>query len=316
MSITKILLIPLVYFVFLNNLLSQEEIEPPMKRNGVEISPLEYKIRIARRHLAVEDYEKATIYAKQALEIEPKSIDSQYILSEIYVKTEQFELARTHIKLASPHDDFNQLFFLVDKCLEVTPASKTLRNQALHWAIEAKSLQKKPGRWFQYILANTYFRNNDLEKSLEIIKPLIEKDPKNSNFNILLGNIFIKKGEYEKAATYLSIGMNREPIKPLCNNHISYQLLTYDDEADNHPIIALSYAILASDETQQKIPDIEDTLALAYCKTGDLKNAVLAQERAVKLLRDELPPDQKNRSTKLMGFKKQLLKYEEALKKL
>lgn len=316
MSITKTLLISFIYFLFFNYLFSQEEIEPPKKMNGADISPLEYNIRFARRLLAVDDYEKAAAFAKKALEIEPKSIDSQYILSEIYVKTEQFDLARAHIKLASPNDEFNQLFFLVDKCLEVSPASKALRNQALLWAIEAKSLQKKPGRWFQYILANTYFRNNDIEKSLEIIKPLIEKDPKNSNFNILLGNIFVKKGEYEKAVTYLTIGMNREPIIPLCNNHISYQLITYDDESDNRPIIALSYAILASDDTQQKIPDIEDTLALAYYKTGDLKNAILAQERAVKLLRDELPPEQKNRSTKLMGFKKQLSKYEEAFKKL
>lgn len=293
---------------------AEDQVIPPKDKEHVEPTQTEYNNRFASRFLAIGDLEKATIFVKKALELSPNDQNALLIMTNILIQSEKFEEAQATVKNAFPNAIMEQLFYLVDKCLAVEPASKKTRTQALAWALEAQNQSKKLDKWVGLLLAKVYFRNNEIDKSIEIAKPFIEAEPKNKELNILFGNIYTKKGEYEIAAKYLAKGMHRQPLKFMCYNHISYQLLTYDDEADNRPIIALSYAILASDGTNQRSPDIEDTLALAYFKTNDLTNAKIAQERAIKYLKDELHPEQRDRSTKLMGFKKQLLIYENALK--
>lgn len=301
-------------FLWHTFLIAEEPAKPPANKEIVEITPTENFNRMAFRFLQMGEFDKAKTHVDKALALTPKNHYSLLILTEILVKTEKFDEARIEVKNVFPNLINEQLFFLSEKCLEPEPASKGLRNQALLWAKEIQILNKHMDRRLSHLLAKAYFRNNELDKALEISKPSIEKNPKNSHLHILLGNIYTKKGDYELAAKHLAKGMNREPSQPYCYNHISYQLLTYDEETDNRPIIALSYAILASDATNQKIADIEDTLALAYFKTNDINSAINAQDRAVKNLTLELPEEQKVRSTKLMGFKKQLSIYQKALK--
>jgi predicted Zn-dependent protease len=299
----------------LNFLKAEDPIDPTLSKADQDALQASRNNAYASRMISLGEYEAAMKLVKKALELNPKSQSAQYILTTILVKTEKLEEARESIKVVYPNAEYEQLTFLVQECLDIEIASKNIRTHALTWVLEAEKLRKKPNRWLSYLLASVYFRNNDVVKALEIAKSITEKDPKNVRFNILLGNIYTKMGEYETAATYLAKGMNRDPIFPFCQNHIAFQLITYDDEADNRPEVALSYALLASNATKQSAPDIEDTLGLAYYKTKDILHAKEAQERAVKYLNESLPENQRERSTKLLGFKKQLKKYEDELKK-
>jgi tetratricopeptide (TPR) repeat protein len=277
----------------------------------IEISNLNKR---ANYLINTEEYDEALQYIKKSFLLDPNNQWTHQVSLILSIHLEKFDEAKTSVKIAHPWSAARQLSILAEECLRVSPSSKKIREQTIIWAKESQEISKKKDQWNTYLLASAYFRNNELEKAIEEITPLISQDPKNNNYNILLGNIHVKKGDYPLATTYLSKAIKKAPVAANIQNHIAYQLISYDDIADNRSAEALPMAIAASTASKQLIGDIEETLALAYFQNKEINKAIETQERAIKLLTEELPENQKTRSTKLLGFKKQLNKYKKAVK--
>lgn len=277
----------------------------------IEISSLNKKITYLINR---EEYAEASIILKKSLLLDPNYQWTHQIAVNLSVRLEKFDEAIASVKIAHPRSESRQLSILAEECLRVSPSSKKIREQTLIWAKKSQEIAKKKDRWNTFLLASAYFRNNELDKALIEIEPLISKEPSNNNYNILVGNIHTKKGDYPLATTFLTKAINKEPVAANVQNHIAYQLISYDEIEDNRPKEALPMAIEASTASKQSIGDIEETLALAYFQNKDLNKAIESQERAIKLLIAEIPENLRGRSTKLQGFKKQLAKYKELAK--
>jgi len=312
---THILIFLFVSFLFAFNVISADETQQKPKEEDpkqIEILNLNKKSSYL---INIEEYEEASTNIKKSLSLDPKNQHTLHLSATLSVRLEKFDEAVESIKIAFPGSNSRQFFILAEECLKVSPASKKLREQAVIWAKKSQESAKKKDRWNSYLLASAYFRNNELDLALEEINQFITKETNDNSFNILIANIHTKKGDYTLATTHLKKAIKKEPIEANIKNHIAYQLISYDDSNENRPAEALPIAIEASTVSKQSSGDIEETLALAYFLNKDLMKAIEAQERAIKLLTAELPENIRGRSSKLQGFKKQLIKYKEMLEK-
>lgn len=302
-------------FLLFNFIVGQDENKIITNKEESKLIEVKERQTLARTLINGNKLNQAEATIQKAIELLPENERSYHILADIQLRQEKFDLALLAAAKAYKKSKHRQLLYLLEVCTEISPASPKIREQSMLWLKEAKQLKPKEERREDIIYSQIYLKNNDFENSIKLLEPYLDENSSEKNrLYILLANIYTKKGDYTKALELLQKGITREPILANSQNHLAYQLITYDDEKDNKPIVALKFALLASNSTNQNIEDVEDTLALAYFKTNDFENAVLAQTRAIKNLEKSMVQRQLQWSTKLQDFKEKLSFYEKTLK--
>ncbi|MCX7611106.1 MAG: tetratricopeptide repeat protein, partial [Ignavibacterium sp.] len=66
----------------------------------------------------------------------------------------------------------------------------------------------------QYMLAENYEQSGNLQKALEIIENLFQKNPDNPNYFIKLYNLYINTKKYETAIRFLELRIKSYPEDP------------------------------------------------------------------------------------------------------
>lgn len=134
---------------------------------------------------AAGDIQRASVHLKNAIAIEPDSIQTYDVLSEVYFMMEDLDNAivamETAIEKASDNDPYRYLrlnYFL---------SETGQQDRALDMLNDA--LAKYPGNIeLTQEVANVYLALGRTDEALEIIRQLIEVDPNNAQYRLVFGS--------------------------------------------------------------------------------------------------------------------------------
>jgi tetratricopeptide (TPR) repeat protein len=108
-----------------------------------------------------------------------------------------------------------------------------------------------------------------------------------------------KAGEYADALKDYTTALSMNPKDANIHNNLAWLYATANDEKVKDNIKALEHAVKAAEISNEGNADILDTLAMAYFVNGKVKEAIEAEQKALKL-----EPENER-------FKGNLKKYEE-----
>lgn len=113
------------------------------------------------------------------------------------------------------------------------------------------------------------------------IKYYAKKEPQDATWQILLGDLYIRKGHIDKGIAVYSESAEKFPDNAQVYNNLAYYMLTLPDPEERQPQQALILAKKAISLSRE--PQILDTLATAYWAVGELEQAVLLEQEAMTL---------------------------------
>lgn len=113
------------------------------------------------------------------------------------------------------------------------------------------------------------------------IKYYAETEPQDATWQILLGDLYIRKGNIEKGIAVYSLSAERFPDNAQVLNNLAYYLLTLPRPEMRQPQRALMLAKKAISLARE--PQILDTLATAHWAVGEIAEALLLEEEAMAL---------------------------------
>jgi tetratricopeptide (TPR) repeat protein len=139
-------------------------------------------------------------------------------------------------------------------------------NQGLHLA--PSSLEGRSG------LAQTFAEMGRTEEAQNLLKQIITTDPKRRDDVLLLGDVYMRSGDYANAIGYLG---NAERLRPEARSELllamSYQHLKQMDQANRYLEMA--------ERRAPDNPEVERSMAGYYRETGNYTQAI-AQLKAIK----------------------------------
>lgn len=91
------------------------------------------------------------------------------------------------------------------------------------------------------------------------------------------------QGKYAEAQELLREGLMHRKESPLLANALAWALATAPRDADRKPDEAVRWAEFACERTDQRDPELLDTLAAAYSAAGRFPDAVRVEQEAIKL---------------------------------
>lgn len=119
----------------------------------------------------------------------------------------------------------------------------------------------------------------DLSKAIEI-EPTVALTYANRAY------AFEQQGEFEKAVGDYENAIRIDPNDAKAVSNLAWILATHPSSKIRNGVRALELATKACKLTDEKEPDVLDTLAAAYAEVGDFKNAVETERRAIALASD------------------------------
>ncbi len=144
-----------------------------------------------------------------------------------------------------------------------------------------------------YFLGSAYFEMGEFNEAISQLNMAIVKDPLNFEIWILRGLVYKNKLEYLLALRDLRRGLQISGnTSLLAYNTIAWILATCPDPQFRNGAEAVEMAKKAVDLDNSK-PYYHDTLAAAYAESGMFKEAVVEQNKALKLL-ENVPDSQRN----------------------
>ncbi len=203
----KRLIFILLYFLFIGKILSAyppnyEESLKLFRQNRYEESlqkirevfddyknSLEFRLLAASNYLELNDINKALAHLNYAQMDHPNSWEVPILLSEVYIKNKQPNLAL----------------------------------RVLYPSIEKFKNDKKLNNLFRYQIAKSFFVMNNFEKARQQLEFIISNDPTNGNALFLDGLMYFLQNNYElaefrfKSILYLS-NIDRELLLKVYNN--------------------------------------------------------------------------------------------------
>jgi tetratricopeptide (TPR) repeat protein len=202
---------------------------------------------IAKYYLGNNDYEKAIEYLKKAIEIQPESVESLYLLGDTYLRQRRIK--------------------------EAVPVYRALA-QATGNNINVKKQ-----------LALSLIDTGGYKEAADLLSPIVQEDPDNSECRLLLGRAQIGLQEYVKAIETLgSIQSNN----PDFNLNVQFYLgVAYKNSGEHSKAIKIFTDLLdgitpGSKEDGDYGISIQHQLALCYIETGEYKKGVELYREMVK----------------------------------
>ncbi len=164
-------------------------------------------------------------------------------------------------------------------------------------------IQKHPDITPVYeVLANTYTKQKSYDKAIEILQKQLELLSKDiignqsraighlsvtlksvENAHSKLGNMFQKQAEFEEAISHYSKALQITPDSVGVLNNLAWIFATVDDEKLRDPAQAVRFGKRACELTGYKVPEVLDTLSIAYAADGDFAKAIEITEKVLEL---------------------------------
>lgn len=196
-------------------------------------------IEIAKYYLEKNDQEKAVEYLKKAIEIQPESPESLYMLGDIY--------SRLH---------------RIDEAIPIY--------RALARIPEVNNLNVKKR------LALFLIETGGFEEAVDLLSPIVQDDPNNLECRLLLGRAQIGTQQYKEAIETLRSIQTSNPEFNL--NARFYLGIALENSGKHAEAIAIFEDLLDeippdSDDRAYRLP-FQHQLALSYLETGEYEKSI------------------------------------------
>ncbi|MBN2318719.1 MAG: tetratricopeptide repeat protein [Acidobacteria bacterium] len=194
---------------------------------------------IGKYYLGKNNHEKAIEYLKKAIEIQPESVESLYLLGDVYTQLRRIR--------------------------EAIPVYRTLAG------IARNNLNVK--KQLAFFLIET----GDFEEAVDLLNPIVQEDPENFECMLLLGQAQIGMQEYTKAIDTLQSIRAKNPDFNL-NAHF-YLGVAYKNNGDHAKAIEIFRDLLdkippgSKADQDYRLP-IQHQLALNYLETGEYGKSI------------------------------------------
>jgi len=129
----------------------------------------------------------------------------------------------------------------------------------------------------------SYFKSGKEKEAEKDFDKVIIMDPKMSSAYIYRGLCRERLGKYKDALNDYTKALELKPNDAAVHNNIAYLYVSANDESFRDKVKALEHAKKAAELSKEKNAEILDTLARAYFINGQIKEAIDAENKALKL---------------------------------
>jgi tetratricopeptide (TPR) repeat protein len=134
-----------------------------------------------------------------------------------------------------------------------------------------------------YSKAIAYFKSGKEKEAEEDFDKVIIMDPKMSSAYVYRGLCREKLSRYNDALNDYTRALKLKPNDAAIHNNIAYLYVSANDESFRDKVKALEHAKKAAELSKEKNAEVLDTLARAYFINGQIKEAIDAENKALKL---------------------------------
>ncbi|MDH4203619.1 MAG: sulfatase-like hydrolase/transferase [Phycisphaerae bacterium] len=218
---------------------------------------------------AKEHYQKALLY-------NPHYVKANYNLAGIYFRqgnlTEAISLLTKVLEIDPEMPEANQIM-----------GDIRFKQGRFDEAIEHYQtvLEMRPD--FEPVLKGLSMAKEKLAKNAAQLETSLAKNPNQPVLHNQLSALYWQKGDAEKALLHWKQSVSILPDQPLILNNLAWILSVYPDEDFHTPQEAVKHAEKACELTNQKEPELLDTLSIAYAAAGDFAKAIKTAEKALAL---------------------------------
>lgn len=232
-------------------------IEMLYKALAIDCDNLEILLQLAFLYKLLNNYERSTYYIEKVLELNDKHLDALFLLEEIYLIKKETALAleiaekiyiiepnpknlAKKINILNQSDNFEGIELLEKSISEkndeiLYELAKAYSTKDLSHAIkllEEGLAQNKFNNDIALLLAQNYYKNNELDKSRELFEKL-NKNSKSAEILNYLGLFELNDNNYEDAINYFTKACDSDDKNPeyLYNLASSFFLKGWLDEA-------------------------------------------------------------------------------------
>jgi len=132
----------------------------------------------------------------------------------------------------------------------------------------------------------THNLKGDYEQAIRDFDKAIELNPKNSQAYTERGAAYSAQGSYEEAIRDFERVIKLNPDSAWACNNLAWILATCPEPRIRDAAEAVRLAERSCDLTDNRVPELLDTLAVAYAELGEFEKAVKTAEKAVQLALD------------------------------
>ena len=127
------------------------------------------------------------------------------------------------------------------------------------------------------------FKSGKGKEAEEDFDKVIIMDPKMSSAYVYRGLCRERLGKHKDALNDYTKALELKPNDAAIHNNIAYLYVSANDESFRDKVKALEHAKKAAELSKEKNAEILDTLARAYFINGQIKEAIEAENKALKL---------------------------------
>jgi tetratricopeptide (TPR) repeat protein len=183
-----------------------------------------------------------------------------------------------------PNDDFAEKYHAYKDYVQSASAAFQKKDYASAITNYSKAIEMSPFEINNYYNRGIAYFKSGKEKEAEIdFDKVIIMDPRMSSAYVYRGVCREKLGKYKEALSDYTKALELKPNDAAIHNNIAYLYVSANDESFRDKGKALEHAKKAAELSKEKNAEILDTLARAYFMNGEIKEAIDAENKALKL---------------------------------
>lgn len=249
------------------------------------------------------DYESAICDFRESIKIYPELWENWYAIAIIAYTLklkDKYEEAMNKLKVLHPKFDD------IEKKIKIEGEKSFAKYEGLR--LQNKTLSTAND---YFVRGNYFYEVKAYKKAEEDYLKAIELDSSYGEKGCFVKLLYISSAEKNnfKINKYYDLWLKINPDNIVIRNDYAWFLVTVEDKKLLNLELGLSYALKAAEQTEFKDPATLDTLALTYFKNNKLNEAVTTAKKALTLLPNDYPLDQRKE------FETKLSEYQSALDK-
>jgi tetratricopeptide (TPR) repeat protein len=229
-----------------------------------------------------QKFPQAESWYRQALSLDKDSFEALRGLVVTYLSQKQPDKALAAVNQQLSQSPDNSSFYSL---LGLVQTNKHDSISAIAAYKKALQLDKK-NTDASLKLAGLQIQTGALDDALATCNDGIRNNPKEFGLYMVMGNVYEKKNDLNKAQSFYQKALDVKPDDPLASNNVAYILL----ETNSNPDLALRLAQTAR-RGKPEMSNIADTLGWAFYQKGIYGSAISMFQEAIKLAAQNKEPD-------------------------